>query len=56
MLYFKQEPYKVYIGKTQAYNSRITNHKKRLRQSKQTNQELQELFNIYGEENLVGKL
>jgi predicted GIY-YIG superfamily endonuclease len=56
MLYFKQEPNKVYIGKTKTYNSRVSNHKKRLRQGKQTNQELQELFNMYGEESLQAEI
>jgi hypothetical protein len=56
IMYFKQEPRKVYIGKTQNYNIQINEHKIKLRQGTHSNQELQNLFDLYGEMNLVSKI
>lgn len=56
LMYFKQEPRKVYIGKTQNYDIQINAHKNKLRQGIHENQELQKLFDLYGETNLVSKI
>jgi hypothetical protein len=56
LMYFKQEPRKVYIGKTQNYSIQIDSHKNKLRQGIHENRELQNLFDLYGEMNLVSKI
>jgi predicted GIY-YIG superfamily endonuclease len=56
MMYFEQEPDKVYIGKTRQPVRRPTEHKNELRNNRHSNKDLQDFFNKYGEESFIFKI
>lgn len=52
-IYFKEESDKIYIGKTRQSIRRPTEHKNELRNNRHPNEDLQHLFNQYGEDSFV---